>query len=117
MWKLSEEMLRCNTAKSCFAIMWKSKTRVTNYEFKSTSYEFKSTNQKTKGTSCKIKSMSWDTKRTSWDIKSASQETKSTSSSKKPTSQTVNVRVKRKNSEFKNAEFHELQKDLFSLLS
>ena len=72
---------------------WKSKTRVTSYEFKfvsyefkSMGYEFKSTCYKTESTSCKIKSTSWDTK---------------------STSQIVNTRVKRKDSEFKNIEFHD----------
>ena len=58
---------------------WKSKTRVTSYEFKSTiyefkltSYEFKSMGQKTKSTSCKIKSRSWEIKSTSQEIKSMS---------------------------------------------
>ena len=65
---------------------WKSKTRVTSYEFRymsyefkstsydfkctsyefqSTSYEFKSTSLETKSTSCKIKSTSWEIKSTS----------------------------------------------------
>ena len=55
-------------------------------------YEFKFTSWKTKRTSCKIKSTSW--------------EIKSTSGSSKTTSEIVNIRVKRKNSEFKNIEFH-----------
>ena len=38
--------------------LWKSKTRVTSYEFKSTSYEFKSTNYEFKFTSCEFKSRS-----------------------------------------------------------
>ena len=105
-------------------ILWKSKTRVTSYEFKSmscefksTSYEFKSmsyefkfTSQGTKSTSCKIKT-------TSWEIKCTSQEIKSTSLSNKTSSQIVNIRGKRENSEFKILNFKSYKKSYFNCLA
>ena len=48
-----------------YILMWKSKTRVTSYEFKSSSYEFKST-------SCEFKSTSYEFKSTSYEFKSTS---------------------------------------------
>ena len=87
------------------------------FEFKSTNYEFKFMSYEFKFTSYWFKSTSQNTKSTSWKIKNTSQELKSTSRSSKTTSQVVNIRVRRKNSQFKNIKLHELQKGLFSLCS
>ena len=60
-------------------ILWKSKTRVTSYEFKSTSYEFKFTSYEFKSTSYVFKSTSYEFKLTSYEFKSTSYELKFTS--------------------------------------
>ena len=53
-------------------ILWKSKKRVTSYEFKSTSFEFKPM-------SYEFKSISYECKAMSYEFKSMSYKTKSTS--------------------------------------
>ena len=59
--------------------LWKSKTRVTSYEFKSKSYEFKSTSYEFKSASYEFKSTSYMFKSTSYEFKSTSYEFKLTS--------------------------------------
>ena len=54
------------------SLKWKSKTRVTSYEFKSTSCEFKSTSYEFRPTSYKLKSTNYELKSTSYEVKSTS---------------------------------------------
>ena len=65
---------------------WKSKTRVTSYEFNSTSHEFNSTSYEFNSTSYKLKSTSYEFKSTSYEFNFTSYEFKPTSYEFKSTS-------------------------------
>ena len=67
-------------------LLWKSKTRVTSYEFESTSYVFKSTRYELKFMSYEFKFMSYEFQFTSYEFQSTSYEFKLASKNTKSTS-------------------------------
>ena len=67
-------------------LLWKSKTRVTSYEFESTSYVFKSTRYELKFMSYEFKFTSYEFQFTSYEFQSTSYEFKLASKNTKSTS-------------------------------